>query len=257
MLSKKLKTYFLYDLFHIDFKLIKIYIRFLRNKFLMLNEPNFPSEIFFWERWFLYKVKFKKTLIKRSELTKESILFAIKNLKKKFNRINCIDVGCGPISQFYTEFFMNKPEIKIISVDPLAEFYEKLHKKYNSDYDIKCIAGFGETLAKKFPNDYFHLVYSRNAIDHSQSPVQFINNMYQILKTDGYMVLYGFINEGSKQNWLGLHKWDISVKDGKLMLSDKKKTYDNYNLIKNLNLKLVFLEINDDESHTIIYQKIK
>ena len=41
-----------------------------------------------------------------------------------------------------------------VVLQELAEFYEKLHEKYFTDYNIECITGFGETLTKIFPNNY-------------------------------------------------------------------------------------------------------
>lgn len=261
MISIRELKFFIEDLAHLDLELIKIYLHFLKNKFLMLGKPDFASEMFSWERYYHHNKK-NKNIFKKSDCTKESILLAISELKKIFNKLNCLEVGCGPTSQFYTIFFINKPQIKIISVDPLAEFYKKLHEKYFPDYNIECIAGFGETLTKIFPNNYFHIVYSQNAIDHSQSPIKFIQNMFHILKPNGFMIVYGFINEGTNQNWIGLHKWDLSVENGKLLLSNKKKTYNKYDMINNLNLKLIYKKISDCNFHnenyksfTLIYQK--
>ena len=261
-IPKPLK-YFIYDLIHLDTELIKVYLRLLRNKFRMLRKPNFPSEIFSWERHVHYETKSSAIFFKRSDSTKKSILLSISMLEKKYHHIKCLDIGPGPTSQFYTTFFLNKPQYEIISVDPLAKFYKDLHKKYNSDYDIVCIPGFGENLNKIFPEKSFDIVYSQNAIDHSQSPVKFIRNMYYVLKSNGYMILYGILNEGSIQNWLGLHKWDILVDNGKLLLSNKKHTYNRYNLLKDLNLKLVFKEIlkeyiggKIERRYTLIYKKL-
>ncbi len=254
--------YFIYDLFHLDIELIKVYLHLLRNKFRMLRKPNFPSEIFSWERHVHHEAKSSGIFFKRSSSTKNSILLSISMLEKNFRHIKCLEIGPGPTSQFYTTFFLNKPYYEIISVDPLAKFYNDLHKKYNSDYDIMCIPGFGENLHKIFPENSFHIVYSQNAIDHSQSPVKFIRNMYQVLKSNGYMILYGILNEGSIQNWIGLHKWNIFVDNGNLLLSNKTLTYNKYNLLENLNLKLVFQEFSKEyiegkmeRRYTLIYKK--
>jgi len=257
----KIFKYLIYDFSHIDIILIRIYLRFLKNKFLMLFKPDFASEMLVWERYFHHTKKYKT--FKRNRKTKNSILFAVYELEKKVNQIYCLDVGPGPISQFFAEFFKNKDNINIISVDPLAEFYKKIHKKYLNDYDIDCIAGFGETLDKLFPENNFHIVYTQNAIDHSQSPLIFIKNMYYVLKPNGFLILFGLFNEGSNQGWLGLHKWDIIVEGNNLLLSNKNKTYFRYNMLKDLNLKLVFKEISNiyiegypQKSYTLIYQKI-
>ncbi len=61
-------------------------------------------------------------------------------------------------------------------------------------------------------------------IDHATSPLKFINNLFYILKPRGYLYLTGFINEGKKQNYTGLHQHNLYVKDERLYWTNKDKS---------------------------------
>jgi ubiquinone/menaquinone biosynthesis C-methylase UbiE len=188
-------------------------------------------------------------------------LVSLEKLKIQFDELlYCLDVGCGPTSQFYTNDILKRTDLKIITVDPLAETYKSLNKKYYPDYDIECITGYGEKLSHLFPQDFFHLVYSQNAIDHSQDPQEFIINMYHVLKPGGFLVLHGFIKEGTAAHWFGLHKWDVEVDDNDLLLTNKKRTINRKNLTKELELEVIWKSVDGSEignKYTFVYKKNK
>jgi len=263
MLFKKILDYLFFDLSNFNINIIKIYLNYIKNKFLMLRAPDFASEMLSWERYYHYAKKEERNIFSRSDSTKESLISVIMKLEKEFDFLNCIEVGSGPVSQFFTKFFINRKNIKIVTVDPLAIFYRKLHDQYFLNYNIECLTGFGENLTKIFEKDSFHLVYTQNAIDHSQNPILFIRNLVKILKPRGFLVMYGIFNEGSNQNWMGLHKWNINLISGNLLLTDKKRVYNNYNLTKKLPIKLVLEKIirersnnTDDLRYIVIYKKL-
>ena len=228
----------MFDLTHIDREILYIYYEYICNKTTSLvnNQPDFSSEVFFWKRHYhQYYIKKGHAPFIRRKKTKESICFSIRHLNKSFTgTLYCLDVGCGPTSQFYTNKLNDYNSIEVVSVDPLAEVYQYLHNRYNTDYNIKCIFGYGEKLTELFPKGYFHLVYSQNALDHSQNPEEFVRAAYEVLKPNGLLVLHGFIKEGTAAHWLGLHNWDITVKGDDLCLSNKNRTIFEKNITGNL-----------------------
>jgi ubiquinone/menaquinone biosynthesis C-methylase UbiE len=257
ILNKKLIKYVIYYLLHLDFQLIKIYIRFVKNKLSTLGKPNFASEILSWERKYHNNRKGRK-IFKKKPLD-NTLKNIIESLKDDFEIIRCLDVGSGPRSVFYSNYFDNKDNFDLVAVDPLAQFYKRLQNKYFQNYEINSIPGFGEILKKIFPKNYFNVIYSRNAIDHSQSPKKFFDNIYDILKKGGFIILIGFINEGTHQNWSGLHKWDISLEKRNLMLSNQNGVI-NYNITNNYKMKMISkkiteTEFNDKKIYKIIFQK--
>lgn len=259
----RIKSYVVFDLTHIDRELISTYYEFFCNKLksLVYRQPDLSSEILFWKRLYHQHVieDGRPPFSSRGKKTKESICFSIRHLKKSFTgTLYCLDVGCGPTSQFYTDELRDYKGIEVISVDPLAEVYQYLHNRYNTDYDIKCIFGYGEKLTELFSKNYFHLVYSQNALDHSQNPEEFVKAAYDVLKPNGLLVLHGFIKEGTAAKWLGLHNWDIVVKGDDLLLSNKSRTIFEKNLTGELKMNTICKSVTGDnigDMYTIIYEK--
>jgi len=256
--------YVTFDLAHIDIEIMRIYSEYIYNKTksLVNNHPDFSSEIFYWKRLYhQYAIENGPRLFPSGKKTKESICFSIRHLKKSFaETLYCLDVGCGPKSEFYTNELKNYRNIKVISVDPLAKVYQYLHNRYNNDYNIECIFGYGEKLAELFPNEYFHLVYSQNALDHSQNPEEFVRAAYEILKPNGLLILHGFVKEGTAAHWLGLHNWDITVRGDDLYLSNKNGTTFEKNITYKLKTNVIYNQCTGDDigdRYTIIYEKAR
>lgn len=261
----RLFNYFRFDLTHLSKETIEIYFGLIKDKirFNISSEPDLSSEIFHWKRYYhQYALENPgKAVFHRETTTKKSILISLEKLKVQFDDLlYCLDVGCGPTSQFYTNDFLKREDVRIINVDPLAEVYKNLHKKYCNKYDIEYITGYGERLSQIFPKDFFHLIYSQNAIDHSQNPQEFIINMFNVLKPGGFLVLHGFIKEGSAAHWFGLHKWDIEVENNDLLLTNKKRTIHKKNLTKELDLSLIWKNVDGfgiGNKYTMVYKKNK
>lgn len=262
-ITRRIISYVFFDITHPSPYLIKTYLRFLKDKLLSkkYETPDLSFESLHWKRYYHQCALLSpdKTILSRETVTKDSILFTLNRLRNEVHGdIHCLDVGCGPTSQFYTDQLRDDNRVQIISVDPLAETYKEIHKRYKTNYDIECITGYGEKLDGIFPKGQFHLIYSQNAIDHSQNPIEFFNNCYNVIKGGGYLILHGFIKEGTGAKWLGLHKWDIEVNGDDLLLTDKQKKYQRYNITKDHNLTLVYKKItggNIGDMYTFIYKK--
>jgi ubiquinone/menaquinone biosynthesis C-methylase UbiE len=264
-ITKRIISYVFFDIVHPTPYLIKTYLEFFKDKLLSKKNktPDLSFESLHWKRYY-HQCTFTSPdnpMLPREEQTKDSILFTLNRLREEIRGdLHCLDVGCGPTSQFYTDQLKDDDQVQIISVDPLAETYKEIHKRYKTNYDIECITGYGEKLNELFPEEQFHLVYTQNAIDHSQNPIEFFNNCYNVIKSGGYLILHGFIREGSAAKWLGLHKWDIEVHDDDLLLTDKEKKYNRYNITKNYDFTVVYKKItgnNIGDMYTFIYKKSK
>jgi ubiquinone/menaquinone biosynthesis C-methylase UbiE len=249
-----------FNISNLDLSVLKIYLEYLRDFACsrLSGRPDLSSESFFWAQ--SYRALRKKGQAVYGEYRenhcKKSISYALGKLRKRFTEpLKLVEVGCGPTSQFYTEDIANQSDLEIITVDPLASHYAKLHQQYKTPYDIKCVEGYGETLDRLFKEETFHLVYSQNAIDHSISPQLFVDNLFRILKIGGYLILYGFIREGSNSGWLGLHKWDIEAENNDLLLTNRSRSVYRKSLTRHLKLTLVSSEIINQTEYTHIYEK--
>jgi ubiquinone/menaquinone biosynthesis C-methylase UbiE len=252
----------LFDATHIDNAIVTAYLQFISGsiKSKIFSTPDLSSEIFHWTReYHACKYRGKPLFGKmKHKKCKESIRYVLEYLEKEVNKeLRVVEVGCGPTSQFYAEDLADK-QLNVITVDPLAKVYRRLHEQYKTGYNIRCIEGYGENLDKLFEEQTFDLVYSQNAIDHSMNPQLFVKNMCRILKVGCYLVLFGFIKEGTKANWIGLHQWDIEAKNGELLLSNRSKSIYEKNLTRHLCLQLISGKVeNKSETYTLIYKKTK
>jgi ubiquinone/menaquinone biosynthesis C-methylase UbiE len=262
-LFSRLFSFFWFDMTHLDKETLQIYTGFISDKIrsVIRSEPDLSSEIFHWKRY--YHQQFlenpDKQVFCRESPTKKSILFSLEKLRSRSSDILfCLDVGCGPTSQFYTNDLVHRDDLQIITVDPLAEIYKNLNKKYCPDYSIECIAGYGEHLTRLFTPESFHLIYSQNALDHSQDPQEFLKNLDTILKPGGFLILHGFVDEGSAAHWLGLHQWNIDIENNDVLLTNKSRTINRKNLTKTLGLIIAWKSVEGHaigDKYTLIYTK--
>lgn len=117
-----------------------------------------------------------------------------------------LDVGAGPLTHIgkkYNEKFLN-----IIAVDALADEYNKfveeiIHKFNLRQKTKKCQT---ENLRSIFNENEFDIVHARNTLDHSHDPIKCFKQMIEVCKTNGYIITYHEVKEGSNEKWQGLHQ---------------------------------------------------
>ena len=261
---KKIINDIYFDITHPTYEIISIYLKYIYRWLLakITKKVNLSSEAWFWERFYYYTISVSGNLINwgDSKKTKDRYSIEMKKLLEilieEFNEeIKLIDVGSGPITSFFSYLDINA--WNIVTVDPLAKLYNYLNKKYEINYPLECTEGMGENLDNLFNKESFHLVLSRNAIDHAVSPHKFINNLFHILKPKGYLYLAGFINEGKKQNYTGLHQHNLYIENDCLIWTNKDN-FINLNLIKNLDVTLIYKDVQGVEpgdTFKLIYKK--
>lgn len=76
-------------------------------------------------------------------------------------------------------------------------------------------------------DDVFDVVHISNAIDHTQDPHAAYLAMYRAVRPGGFLIVQGFTNEGTHEDWTGFHNWDIDLDESKpehvnLSISDKR-----------------------------------
>ena len=89
-----------------------------------------------------------------------------------------LDVGCG-ISTVLHYLPGHR-----YGIDPLADRYKTI---YRYPKDIHIQSAYGEHIP--FEENYFDVVFSSNAIDHTDNPVKVISEIRRVLKPDGYFIL--------------------------------------------------------------------
>jgi len=107
--------------------------------------------------------------------------------------------------------------VDMVAVDPLARMYREILHFSGMAYPVRPQPGRGERLRTVFGAGTFDLVYASNALDHTQSPRACVEQMVEVLRPSGFLVLEGFVDEGSNGSWNGLHQHDLSPADDHLV----------------------------------------
>jgi SAM-dependent methyltransferase len=134
--------------------------------------------------------------------------------------LKVMDIGCGPVS--ILRWGAIQGEISITGVDPNLDMYGLVMARHGLDAlpKIRCdreLNGFAEDLETLLPDDDFDIIYTQNALDHTQQPARVIENIARKLAPHGLAVIQVATREGTRQNWDQLHKTDIYLKNGALM----------------------------------------
>ena len=141
----------------------------------------------------------------------------IEGLREQFGPgLRALDVGCGPASLLSLGHLQGTFELT--GVDPLAEYYRAALARQGKAPVGELRAGYGEGLRALFPPESFHLVFTCNALDHTQSPGRALAEMCAMTAPGGVLVVQGFVREGSANHFHGLHQNDLYLlSNGRLM----------------------------------------
>jgi SAM-dependent methyltransferase len=133
--------------------------------------------------------------------------------------------------------------LEVTAVDILADAYEDLYRKYCLlEFPIKPIRGSGESLSEMFDGESFHCAYVRNALDHTHDIMRSFHNLVGLVRRGGYLILQHIVREGSKENWSGIHGWDIDLSTNGLIAYVSKG--QEYRLLQDSDLEFSFVHYN-------------
>jgi SAM-dependent methyltransferase len=192
-----------------------------------IDQPDFQEELAFWDRELSLTGEFAEGIRLRLDPMQMHVNYPVEiltyldGLRTKFDEtLRVLDVGSGPLSML--AHGARTGMYDLVCSDPLADAYLGLHKKHGHQPPWPLTRCFGESLTETFPRNSFHLIWSNNALDHSQHPDLVIRNMGEVLKPGGIAVIQAWENEGSSARWGGLHQHDLSLgADGHLYCRTK------------------------------------
>ncbi len=195
-------------------------------------EANIVCETTFWDRWLASKGRAYGDDF-RVRTDPESLLqeHLARHLDKSLSVNRILDVGAGPLT------IVNKKcpgtTLEIHAVDALGDIYDQLLRKHRITPVIRTEKLDAEALSRKYPENTFDIVYSRNAIDHAYAPLQAIREMVKVTKPGGYVILQVGVEEGTRTQWRGLHSWNFSLADHTLLLRGQdSREFDVCDLLK-------------------------
>lgn len=69
--------------------------------------------------------------------------------------------------------------------------------------------------------DKFDIVHISNALDHCQQPNVAFDRLYRAVKPGGFLIVQGFVNEGTHEEWQGFHNWNLDIDFDSLLITGK------------------------------------
>lgn len=127
--------------------------------------------------------------------------------KKK--EVTIAELGSG---MFCTIGSLHKTaKVTVYPSDALADEFNQILKESNIKPLIPVEKQDMENLT--YPDSFFDIVHSVNALDHTTNPLKAIYEMHRVCKPGGYIYLRHFINVGEREKYAGLHMWNINIDD--------------------------------------------
>jgi SAM-dependent methyltransferase len=131
------------------------------------------------------------------------------------NTVRILDIGAGPITKIGKKY--KDKRLIIVPTDLLANEYDQLLANLKIEPLIRT------TYAdERFGLCVFDIVHGENCIDHMVDPIRVINQMIAVCKPMGYVVLYHEENEGERQNYQQLHKWNCTCENGNFVIKNQQ-----------------------------------
>jgi len=96
-------------------------------------------------------------------------------------------------------------------VDPLAPLYKRLYQEFGVTPPVIPHECDGETLTSNLSSNYYDIVHSKNAVDHSYNAPLVIGEMVKVARPGGVVMV--LVNENvaeRERNW-GLHQWNFEA----------------------------------------------
>jgi glycosyltransferase involved in cell wall biosynthesis len=197
------------------------------------------EEVMFWRKWL--KGDRGARHAKLRPLAKE-IVEMIGDKKE----VSIADIGSGPISTIgYT---LDGVKVNYVPSDLLADEYKKLYEYHNLYPPVK--PEYQDMTKLTYLDESFDIVYCRNALDHCLDAYKALKEMYRVCKKGGYIYLWHFEKVAKMMGYTGMHQWNIELKDGDCLFSNKEKQF----LLSEINKGFVNSEV--QLSHKVIISKL-
>lgn len=193
---------------------------------------NRKKELLYWEKQLSGMGSFSGSMAARIDLSRQKELFPMEIMgyvgkikadspgKKK---AMVLDVGSGPISLL--SWGCNQGLFDLITVDPLADDYNELIRAYGHGAALgtaKSVQAASEEMGGFLEPESFDIVYCNNALDHTTSPRQGLEEMVKAVRPGGYIIISGSAHEGSKEGWDEIHQHDLYIENDTLWCKGRR-----------------------------------
>jgi len=121
--------------------------------------------------------------------------------------VKIADLGAGMFST--TGNLKEGIMVKVYPSDVLADEYNQILKEFSIVPIIPIEKQEMESLT--YPDEFFDIVHSVNALDHCLNPHKALKEMYRVCKSGGWIYLRHHFNTAKLQKKRGMHKWNITM----------------------------------------------
>lgn len=132
--------------------------------------------------------------------------------------VHILDVGSGPVSVLGNLWHGRR--VVIHPTDPLADEYNAMLDRAGHAPRFRPIKCDAEKLVEKFGENRFDMAFCHNALDHCYDPVLAIEQMLAVVKPGKTVRLEHVQNEGVREDYVGLHQWNLAAESQQEALSD-------------------------------------
>ncbi|KAK3238895.1 hypothetical protein CYMTET_51130 [Cymbomonas tetramitiformis] len=169
------------------------------------------TEIAWWRKWFAtegldWPEEYKQRMDPSSELSSE-IKAHVHNAHEGVVRL--LDVGSGPATSVGKKW--SGRELEVICADPLAHVYAELFRELQRQPPVLALQVDGEALSASLPENYYDIVHSMNAVDHSYNAPRVLKEMVHVAAPFGIILVLVNENVAVRENYWGLHQWNFEV----------------------------------------------
>lgn len=168
------------------------------------------------------KSRFADRLDPEREITGEALRKAVEEIGKEDVRI--LDVGSGPLTSVGKTYPGKR--IEVVATDALAEDYAKTMREAGIEAPVVPVACSGEEVLDRFGPDSFDVAFVGNALDHTADPLLVLDNLLAVVGGEGRVALAHMRNEGVRNNYFGIHFWNIECREGRFVIWNREVTHD-------------------------------
>lgn len=176
------------------------------------------SELRFWDSFFEPDGPWAEERERRLRPDSE-VADDLKPLLEGRDSLDVLDVGAGPLSAVGKRFEGRRLNLR--AVDPLARAYDRLLADHGIEPPVRTEELAAEELTTRLPANHFDLVFAQNCIDHAIDPVRSILQMVEVTKPGGHVYMKHSQNEAVKEDWYGMHQWNLAEENGDFIISSR------------------------------------
>ena len=204
------------------------------------------KEINFWSEWIKTKgLEWPQDYLNRLDPNLPFQDYLTKYLPEG-PEVSILDVGAGPLTALGKK--LQGYKIRLTAVDPLANEYGEILKKFRITPFVRTQYCEVERLSEMFSPNSFDLVCIFNALDHCYEPVEGIKQMLYVLKKGRFIFMSHFTNEAEKESYDGFHQWNFCK---------EKNHFVIWNIDSKINVTDIFkeqadIQITGDNTYNVV-----